>query len=186
MYFEAILVPTCEQPLIRALEQLDDPDDPAFVIAPITLTVQRVNPQGYAVFGWRSGARRPDCAEEVEDLAGELSSLLKVSTVAVHYDDQVGKKIALIVRNGEPIRYYGPLDEVWVPYGEDVQPVLDGPQYSGETIPHDIECDCIRNSIDAALEAAGFSDWITMEKLQDVAYDWSGENFSLVWKRSGK
>ena len=185
-YFEAVVLRAAWRPLAQALEALDDPDDPAYELRPVTLRARRVTRQGYVVFGWRAGRRRPECAGEVEDLAEELSARLGVPAVAVHYDDQVGPvKTALLVRDGEPVRYYGPADEVWVPYGPGGRLVLDGPRYTGETAPDDVECDCIRGGIDAALEAAGFARWATLERLYDVACDWDGEAYPLVWERPG-
>ena len=65
--------------------------------------------------------------------------------------------------------YCGEADEVWVPYGDDGQLVLDGPRYSGDEVPEDVECDCVCNGIDAALEAAGFARWMTAGRLVNVA-----------------
>jgi hypothetical protein len=80
-----------------------------------------------------------------------------------------------------PVRYFGEQDEIWVPYGEDGKLVTDGPRYPGDAVPEDIECDCIWNGIDAGLEAAGFCNWITAQKLAvEVAY----ANRPL-WQRSG-
>ncbi len=186
MYFEAVVVQAPQQPLIQALARLDAPDDRVDELLPITLKMHQVGHQRYVIFGWRAGQRRPDCAGEVESLAEELSFALAVPTVAVHYDDQCGPlKVALLVRNGEPVCAFGSADEVWVPYGEDGELVLDGPRYTGETVPDDVECDCIRNGIDAAIEAAGFAKWLTMKKLYAVAYDEKGEVYPLVWERLG-
>jgi hypothetical protein len=178
VYFEAVVVAADQAAVLLSLEglsQLDEPDP----FAPITLELHHVSHRGFVVFGWRAGARRPQAAQEMEDLADELSLQLGTA-VAVHYDDQVGVAAAMLSQAGEPIRYFGEQDEIWVPYGEGSKLVLDGPQYPGDAIPEDVECDCIRSGIDVALEAAGFQDWITARDLVQVAY-----RKHPVWRRSG-
>src|SRR5207248_2209778 len=76
------------------------------VFAPVTLELYRVKRQGVVVFGWRVGASRPSVAEEMEELAEALSQEFGTA-VAVHYDDQVGLREALLSRDGEPVRYFG-------------------------------------------------------------------------------
>ena len=115
-YFEAVVLATSQAALTRllaGLPELEEPDP----FAPITLTVSRVARGRYVVFGRRAGADRPRCAQAMEDLADELSLELGTA-VAVHYDDQVGVRAAMLSRDGEPVRYFGEPDEVWVPYGE--------------------------------------------------------------------
>jgi hypothetical protein len=93
VYFEAVVVAADQPALVRLLESLSDLDDDPF--APITLELHRVTDRGFVIFAWRAGAKRPQAAEEVEDLADELS--LKLGTaVALHYDDQVGVKHAML------------------------------------------------------------------------------------------
>jgi hypothetical protein len=178
VYFEAVVVAADQPALIRLLEglpQILDPDP----FAPLTLELYQVTDRGFVIFGWRAGARRPEAWQEVEDLADELSLELGPA-VAVHYNDQVGVKVAMLSQEGEPVRYFGEQDEVWVPYGEDGKLVTDGPRYPGDALPEDIECDCIRNGIDAALEATGFQGWITARELVQVAY-----RKDPVWQRLG-
>jgi hypothetical protein len=167
VYFEAVVVAADQATVVRLLEGLSDPDDNKLAL--ITLELHRVTDHGFVVFGWRVEARRPEAAELVEDLADELSLALGTA-VAVHYDDQVGMKAAMLSRGGEPLRYFGETDEVWVPYGEDGELVIDGAHYSGDALPDDVECDCIRNGIDVALREAGFQAWITSAELVQVAY----------------
>ena len=182
MYFEAVVLAANQSALIRQLEGLSGLEEPD-PFTPITLSVSRVARGRYTVFGWRAGAERPMCAQAVEDLADELSLTLGTA-VAVHYDDQVGLRAAMLSRDGEPVRYFGEQDEVWVPYGEDGEPRTDGPRYARNAVPDDIECDCIWNGIDAALEAAGFRKWITSHKLAaEVAYRAYRE--SPLWERPG-
>jgi hypothetical protein len=168
-YFEAVVVAADQAALIRLLEGLAGPDEPR-PFARITLAVHRVTEHGFVVFGWRAGTQRPQAAQEMEDLADELSLELGTA-VAVHYDDQVGLRAAMLSRDGEPVRYFGEEGEVWVPYGAGGKLLLDGPRYPGNAVPEDVECDCIRTGIDAALEAAGFRDWLTASQLAaEVAY----------------
>jgi hypothetical protein len=98
----------------------------------------------------------------------------RVGTVAV------GRQFAAVAWEGEPLRQFGAVDEVWVPFGDDGELVLNGPRFSGEALPDDVECDCICNGIDAALEAAGFGGWMTSEGLVDVAC-----RDDPVWRRPG-
>jgi hypothetical protein len=179
-YFEAVVVAADQPALIRLLEGLVEPDEPN-PFARISLEVHRVTERGFVVFGWRAGAKRPQAAQEMEGLADEVS--LKLGTaVAVHYDNQVGVRAAMLSRDGEPVRCFGEEDEVWVPYGEGGELLLDGPRYPGSAVPEDVECDCIRNGIDAALEAAGFRGWITAGQLAaEVAY-WAYRTRPL-WQR---
>jgi hypothetical protein len=165
--------------LIRLLEGLPAREVPD-PFAPIGLEVHRVTERGFVIFGWRAGARRAEAAQEMEDLADELSQKLG-RAVAVHYDDQVGLRAAVFSQDGEPLLYFGEEDEVWVPYSEGGELLTNGPRYPGNAIPEDIECDCIWNGVDAALEAAGFRNWITSRRLAaEVAH----KDRSL-WQRPG-
>jgi hypothetical protein len=181
MYFEAVVLAARQASVIRLLEGLPDLEEPD-PFACLNLTVSRVARGRYAVFGWRAGADRPMCAQEIEDLADELTLELGTA-VAVHYDDQVGLREPMLSRDGEPVRYFGEADEVWVPYGEGGQLRMDGPRYPGIAAPDDVECDCIWNGIDAALEAAGFCKWITARELTQVAF-WAFHG-RRVWERPG-
>jgi hypothetical protein len=182
VYFEAVVVAADQPALIRVLEGLshlfDDSDEPN-PFAPINLELYRVTDRGFVVFAWRAGAKRPEAWQEVEDLADELSLELDTA-VAVHYNDQLGIKTAMLSQGGEPVRYFGDEDEVWVPFGEGSELVLDGPRYAGDALPDGVECDCIRTAIDAALEAVGFQGWMSAGELVQVAYR---EDF--VWQRLG-
>jgi hypothetical protein len=185
-YFEAVVVAASRSALVGRLKALWDapgPDEPG-PFAPIALKVYRVARGRSVVFGWRAGDRRPCCAREMEDLADELS-LAFGTAVTVHYDDQVGVRAAMLSRGGEPVRHFGEADEVWVPYGEDGEVLTGGPRYPGNAVPQDVECDCIRNGIDAALEAAGFGKWLTARKLAaDAAYSAFREG-PPWWQRPG-
>jgi hypothetical protein len=86
----------------------------------------------------------------------------------------------MLSRDGEPARYFGEADEVWVPFGVGGELLTDGPRYAGDALPDDIECECIRNGIDAALEAAGFQGWVTAAELVQLVC--SNEP---VWRRPG-
>src|SRR5262249_44738375 len=128
---------------------------------------------------WRAGAARPDAWGEVQALAYDLS-LDFDTAVAVHYDDQVSERLAAVARDGDPLRQFGEPDEVWVPDGVSGEPDPSGPRYAGDAVPDDVECDCIRNGIDVALEAAGFQGWMTARGLVQVAY-----RDDPVWRRPG-
>lgn len=177
VYFEAVVVAADQPTVVRLLEGLSELDDDSF--APISLELQQVAEGGFVVFGWRAGARRPQAAEEVEELAHKLSLELGIA-VAVHYDDQVGMRVGMFSKGGKQIRHFGEPDEVWVPYGEDGELITDGMRYTGDAIPDDVECDCIRNGIDVALEAAGFHEWVNCAELVQVAY-----RKESVWQRPG-
>ena len=71
VYFEAVVVAGDQATLVRLLDGVSELEDDPF--APITLELHRVTDCGYALFGWRAGARRPQAAEEVEDLADEAA-----------------------------------------------------------------------------------------------------------------
>jgi hypothetical protein len=103
----------------------------------------------------------------VERLAASLSVEYGV-TLAVFYDDRCGVSVAILFRDGTPVRDFGEADEVWVPLDEDGDMLTDGPRYTRETLPPDAECDCIRQAIDVGLEAAGFCGWMTASDLQDI------------------
>jgi hypothetical protein len=181
VYFEAVVVAADQSALMRVLEglsQLCEPDE-SDPLAPISLELYRVTERGFVLFGWRAGAKRPQAAQEVEDLADELSLELGCA-VAVHYNDQVGVKTAMLSQDGEPVRYFGDEDEVWVPFGDGDELVTDGARYPGDALPEGVECDCIRTAIDAALEAAGFQGWMTAGELVQVAY-----RKDHVWQRLG-
>ena len=175
-YFDAVVVAARQADLIRWLQHPLVPSP----LTPINLDLYRVGRGRFVVFGWRAGARRPEAWGEVQALAYDLS-LDFDTAVAVHYDDQVGERWAAVAHNGEPLRQFGDADEVWVPYGENGELVLDGPRYPGDALPEDIECDCIRNGIDAALEAARFHRWLTCRDLVQIA----ACRDDPVWRRPG-
>jgi hypothetical protein len=179
-YFEAVVLEADQPALIRWLGALSWRDA---YFGPLTLTVSRVGAGRFVVFGWREGAGRPLCGQEMEDLADQLS-LEFGKGVAVHYDDQVGLRAATLYIDGDRAAHFGQPDEVWVPYGEDGEPRMDGPRYPGNAVPDDVECDCIWNGIDAALEAAGFRTWLTENHhLVQVAYRAFREE--PLWQRLG-
>lgn len=174
-YFDAVAVAARRTDLIDWLE------DPLFTrfLTPINLELFQVRGGRFVVFGWRAGAPRPWSWGELQTLAYNLS--LEYNTaVAVHYDDQVSERLAVVARNGEPLRRCGKADEVWVPYGENGKVVKDGPRYPGDALPKDIECDCVRNGIDAALEVAGFHEWLTCRKMVKLAC-----RDNPLWRRLG-
>ncbi len=178
VYFEAVVVSADRASVLQRLEglrQIDEPDP----FAPFSLELHQVTDRGFVLFCWRAGARRPLAAQAVEDIADVLSLDLGTA-VAVHYDDQARVREATLSQAGEPVRYFGERDEVWVPYGEDGELIVDGPRYPGDAIPDDVECDCLRNGIDAALEAAGFLVWVTAGGLVQVAH-----RKNPVWQRPG-
>ena len=180
--FEAVVVAGNQPALLRLLEGLPGLEEPGF-FTPITLSVSRVARGRFVVFGWRVGAGRPSCAPEMEHLADELSVEFGTA-VAVHYDDQIGARAAMLSRDGEPVRSFGEEDEVWVPYGRDGELVMDGPRYPGNAVPEDVECDCVWNGIDAALEGAEFRKWLSAHKLAaEVAYSTFRE--PPLWQRAG-
>jgi hypothetical protein len=181
MYFEAVVLAANKTALIRLLTNLPERQGASCFI-PITLKVSYVAKGRYVVFGWRAGADRPLCGQEMEDLANVLS-LEFGKAVAVHYDDQVGVRAAMLSCDGKPAGYFGKPDEVWVPYGEAGNLQMEGPRYPGNALPDDVECDCIWNGIDAALEGAGFRTWIPSQLAAKVAYRAFRED--PLWERLG-
>jgi hypothetical protein len=175
-YFDAVVIAARQDDLIRRLQHPLVPGP----LAPINLELHRVGRGRFVVFGWRAGARRPDAWRELQALAYDLSLDFETA-VAVHYDDQVGERFAAVAHNGDPLRQFGDPDEVWVPYGENGELVLDGPRYRGDALPEDVECDCVRNGIDAALEAAWLHGWLTCRDLVQVA----ASRKEPVWRRPG-
>jgi hypothetical protein len=174
-YFDAVVVAARQSALVDWLKSPIIPGP----LAPINLELHRVGEGHFVVFGWRAGAACPDAWGELQALAYGLS-LNFGTAVAVHFDDQVSERLAAVAQDGEPFRQFAAVDEVWVPYGENGELVLDGPRFSGAALPGDLECDCIRNGIDAALEAAQFGGWMTSGKLVDVAC-----RNDPVWRRPG-
>jgi hypothetical protein len=178
VYFEAVVVAADESTMVRSLQSLSEQADNLF--GPITLELHSVAERGFVIFCSRVGAKRPQAAEEVENLANELSLKFGIA-VAVHYDDQVGVRTAMLSQDGEPMRHFGEAEEVWIPYGDNGELVTDGLRYPGDAIPDDIECDCIRNGIDAAFEAAEFHTWVSSAWLAHVAC-----RKEPVWQRPGQ
>jgi hypothetical protein len=176
-YFEAVVVNADLPALIRALEELAVRKPDTF--APIELAVHQMAVGGFVVFGWRIGSERPQSGAEIEQLAAELS-LAFGAAVAVHYDDQCEVKCALLARDGAAIQCFGEQDEIWVPYDDAGELMTDGPRYAGDVIPDDIECDCIHSGIDAALAAAGFSDWADNSKLLQVNH--RAQHSKPIWQ----
>jgi len=158
VYFEAVVVAADQTILIRLLDNLAQTLD-SHPFARIPWELYRVGDCGFVLFGLRADGKQPQASHEVEDLADELS-LEFGCAVAVHYDDQVGVRTALLSKDGELARSFGETDEMWVPYDAHGELITDGPRYPGDALPADVECDCIRNGIDAALQVAGFQEWI--------------------------
>jgi hypothetical protein len=132
--------------------------------SPLSLRLFRLADHGFAVYCWQDAARG-FAAEEVNRLAAELSSTFGTA-LAVHYDDGCGIKVARLFRDGASVREFGEADEVWTPMDDQGDPRPDGPRYAGDAVPPDVECDCIRQAIDAGLEAAGFSGWTAAASLR--------------------
>jgi hypothetical protein len=122
----------------------------------------------FVLICWPAGAPRHHAVDEVNRIA-EVFSREFGTALAVHYDDRCGVKVSVLYRSGSPIREFTEADEVWTPIDDDGEPISDGPQYPGDAIPDDVECDCIRQAIDVALDAAGFGGWLTEDELQDWA-----------------
>lgn len=174
-HFEAVVLAAQQSALVPLLESLAGQGP----LGRISFELFPVADQGWVIFGWRAGAKRPHAADEMEEVAHALSRAF-AAAITVHYDDQIGLRLAMLSRNGLLVRHFGEEDEVWVPYADDGELVMDGPRYSGKTVPDDVECDCIWNGIDAALDAAGFRDWITGEKVCRVA-----QESDPIWQRAG-
>ena len=166
--YEAVVLAGGEAAVRRAFDRLD---------SPLSLRLLRLADRGFAVYCWREGAGRGFAAAEVNRLAAELSRTFRAA-LAVHYDDSRGIKTAQLFRNGKAVREFGEADEVWAPMDAHGDPRLDGPRYAGDAIPPDVECDCIRQAIDAGLEAAGFAGWADAASLRRavcVRQDWLAE-----------
>lgn len=136
--------------------------------------------RGFVLVCWLPDDARRHAVDEVNRLAAVLSVDF-VSALAVHYDDRCGVKTALLYRAGSAVREYGDSDEVWTPMDEQGYPVADGPQYGGDAIPPDVECDCIRQAIDAGLEEAGYRRWLSAADLRE----WSGSEGLWLAQRPG-
>ena len=174
-YFDAVVVAARQADLIGWLKAPPVPGP----LVPLNLDLHRFGRGRFVVFAWRAGAARPDAWAEVQALAYDLSFEFGTA-VAVHYDDQVSVRLAAVARDGEPLRQFGVADEVWVPFTADGELVTTGPRYAGNALPDGIECDCIRNGIDAAFEAAGFPARVTAATLVAVVY-----RNQPVWQRPG-
>jgi hypothetical protein len=135
---------------------------------PLALRLLQLADRGFALVCWTPGGRRRHAVEEVNRLAAKLSSEFQTA-LAVHYDDGCGVKTAVECRAGSVVRQFGDAEELWTPMDERGYPVPDGPRYPGNAIPPDVECDCIRQAIDAGLEATGFGSWLSGAELRDKA-----------------
>lgn len=173
--FEAAVVRAGETALVQFLDDLPVRG----LLIPFTLEAFRVGRGQFVIFAWRLGAERPNAREEIDVLADELSRQFG-KAVAVHYDDQIGFRTAMLSLDGRTERCFGEPDEVWVPYGDDGN-LLKSPRYAGNAVPEDVECDCIWNGIDEALKAAGFGRWMTSSKVVEVA-----QLDNPFWKRLGQ
>lgn len=122
---------------------------------------------GFAVLCVPRESGRNFASNEVDRLAAALSIEFG-TTLAVHYDDRCGMKVGRQFRTGELVREVGEADEVWVQLDEQGEPLTDGPRFAGDGIPPGVECDCIRQAIDAGLETAGFSAWLNAAALRNA------------------
>jgi hypothetical protein len=149
---------------------------------PLALRLYQSDERGFVILSQLNPGRLFKW-EEVDRLAASLSFEFGTS-LSVHYDDRGGVKAACLFRHGTAMREFGEADEVWVPMDEDWKPLAEAPRYSGDNLPPDEECDCIRQAIDVGLEAAGFDGWMNLEDMRNMACsdkgwlahrDWGGE-----------
>jgi hypothetical protein len=134
---------------------------------PLALRLYQAEERGFVILS-RLSPGRLFRWEEVDRLAASLSVELGTA-LSVHYDNRSGVRNACLFRHGTAIREFGEADEVWVPMDEDWKPITGAPYYSGDNLPPDEECDCIRQAIDVGLEAAGFDGWMNLEDMQVFA-----------------
>jgi hypothetical protein len=127
IHFVAVVVAAEQKALIRLLESLPEPEP----FLPFTLELCCAGQDAFVLFGWRAGSRRPDAWEAMGDLADELS-LEFGRAVAAHYDGVACLRLAMLSHGGEPVRYYGEADEIWVPY-DDAGGLAEGGPDSRET-----------------------------------------------------
>jgi hypothetical protein len=145
---------------------------PAFDALKTTLSLRllRLTTHGFAIARCRHDSSRAFAAEQVHRLAAELSVPFH-TTVAVHYDDRCALKIAVLFEGGNLVQEFGEQNEIWVPIDDHGDPVLNGLRYPGNRKPPNQECDCIYQAIDAGLDAAGFSRWLSAATLRQAMCD---------------
>lgn len=122
---------------------------------------------GFVLICWHPDNFRRHAVEEVNLLAADLSGTFGAA-IAIHYDDRCAIRTAVFYQAGSMVRDFGEADEIWSPIDSCGYPG-DGPRYSGDAIPEDLECDCIQQAIDVGLETAGFGGWLTATILRDWA-----------------
>jgi hypothetical protein len=140
---------------------------------PLALELHQADDRGFVILTRFDEPGRLFEWEEVDRLAASFSVTFG-SALSVHYDDRGGVRAAGLFRGGAGVREFGEADEVWVPLDDDGDPRPDGPRYPGDRVPPDEECGCVRQAIDAGLEAAGFADWMTLRGLRDLACSEAG------------
>jgi hypothetical protein len=142
------------------------------LMTPLALRLYQSDERGFVILSQLNPGRLFKW-EEVDSLAASLSVEFGTS-LSVHYDDRGGVNAACLFRHGTAMRGFGEADEVWVAMDEDWKPegwkpMADAPRYSGDNLPPDEECDCIRRAIDVGLEAAGFDGWTNLKDMRDIA-----------------
>ncbi len=157
-YYQAIVGMADSTQLQTSLKTLPDK------YARLTLELFHPQKRGFVFFLSLNGAYRPNPEMQAEGLASELSNVFG-SAISIRYDDQCGIREATLFKGRQAVRVYGETDEIWVPLDENGFVVLNGEQFPGDAIPNDIECDCIKNAIDAAFQDAGFQEWMTSREL---------------------
>jgi len=111
-----------------------------------------------SVVSREDGTVRRRFSEHIDQLAVELSMELGKALV-VRYDDRVGLRWAGLYEGGEAVREFGEDDELWVPLGEDGEPVVDGLQLKYSELDPDEEYATSVNAIEAGLLAFGRGSW---------------------------
>ena len=96
---------------------------------------------------------------EDEKIAITLSQRLGTALLVL-YDNRCGSRFAALYARGIHVREFGESDELWVALDEEGEPLVSGRRFRWGDIKddHDGEYDCIRNAIDAGLEALGILD----------------------------
>jgi hypothetical protein len=123
---------------------------------PLALRLFHIAGGGLVLVCWRPGAATRHATREVDRLAGALSAEFGAA-LAVHYDDRSGVESAELFRAGAPVAELEESGEgTWVPVG---------PRYPAGVIPSGVACVCVRDGVEAGLEAAGFG-WLTADELR--------------------
>ncbi|OUL27871.1 hypothetical protein BV378_08955 [Nostoc sp. RF31YmG] len=147
--FEAII---CAIDFARANNLL------ATISSELTLEVVKINETLSVIYRVEQNRPKLIFDRQIEYLASQLS--LEISAVLVaRYDSRIGHRSSIVFKEGLPIYSFDENDEIWVLLNEEGNPLIDGENFSINSMKDDEEYETICNAIQLGLQALGVENY---------------------------